>query len=382
MRTLGRRWAAVGAVILTGALTATVVAAEESPLECWWRTDVTAVRVGQPFELLLTCSQADNESITAVADESRLDPGAIELTPFEVVGGTRAQDLRANGRRFFQYQYTLRLFGGGFFGKDVPIPSTLINFRLQTRIQGDSVEGISRSYVLPAHSIRIISVVPAGASAIRDAPFRTFGEITARRFRANELLVAAVLQFGLSAAIAFAALARLRASDEQREKAQLLSARQVLRGARRELASVDRERELGGWTKELVARAAGAIRIGGACALAESFSQTPAAGGSTPQAGQLAMRRSGFRRRWVYVSSSITARALEETHPEDARSRPIEQLHAALKELTAAQYGQLSTIDGAALDLTLQASTRAMRLVAADHRWPTRLLKGRRRWHG
>lgn len=101
MRTLARRWVAVSAMILTGALTPAGAAVEESPLECWWRTDVTAVRVGQPFSLLLTCAQLDNESSAAVADESRLDPGAIQLTPFEVIGGTRAQDLRANGRRFF-----------------------------------------------------------------------------------------------------------------------------------------------------------------------------------------------------------------------------------------------------------------------------------------
>lgn len=274
------------------------------------------------------------------------------------------------------------MIGGGFFGKDVPIPSLQINYRLQTRIQGDSVEGISRSYLLPAQSIRIISVVPASAAAIRDAPFRTFGEIAARRFRANALLVAAVLQLGLSAAIAVAALARLRASDELREKARLLSMPQVLRGVRRELVSVGRARELGGWTDELVARAARAVRIGGACALSQAVSQTPAARDLTPLSGQLAIRKYGLRRRQVFVSASTTVRELEAAHRNEARSRPIEQLHAALKELTAKQYGRVSTIDGSALDVTLAASAHAMRRVAVTNRWPTRLLKGRRWWSG
>ncbi len=82
---------------------------EADPIRCWWRTSAGAVRVGESFTLVLTCAVIENETTTVVPDQSRLEPVAMQLPPFEVIGGQRGPDLRSEQRRFFQYQYTLRL---------------------------------------------------------------------------------------------------------------------------------------------------------------------------------------------------------------------------------------------------------------------------------
>src|SRR5438105_1079752 len=80
---------------------------EEDPIACWWRTSASAVRAGQPFTLVLTCAVVENALVTIVPDESRLDPSVMQLAPFDVIGGRHGTDLRADDRRFFQYEYTL-----------------------------------------------------------------------------------------------------------------------------------------------------------------------------------------------------------------------------------------------------------------------------------
>src|SRR3954453_15095930 len=86
---------------------APVVNVEADPIRCWWRTSASAVRVGEPVSLILTCASVDTESTTVVPDHARLDPSAMQLPPFEVIGGQREPDLTSDQRRFFQYQYTL-----------------------------------------------------------------------------------------------------------------------------------------------------------------------------------------------------------------------------------------------------------------------------------
>jgi hypothetical protein len=71
------------------------------PIECWSRTSTGAVRVGELFTLVMTCSVVETASTTVVPDQSRLDPGVLQIPPFEVVSGTQASDLRTATRRFF-----------------------------------------------------------------------------------------------------------------------------------------------------------------------------------------------------------------------------------------------------------------------------------------
>ena len=121
-------------------------------------------------------------------DQSRLEPTAMQLPPFEVTGGQRNPDLRSDQRRFFQYQYSLRLINGDMFGKDVRIPSVQVSYHIESRVQrGESVRGRDRTYLLPTESIRVLSLVPNDATDIRDAPPWTFSDIEAQRFRARVL---------------------------------------------------------------------------------------------------------------------------------------------------------------------------------------------------
>src|SRR5262249_20325857 len=76
---------------------------EADPIRCWWRTSTSAVRVGEPFSLILTCAVVENSTTTVVPDQSRLDPASMQLPPFEVIGGQRNADLHSDQRRFFQY---------------------------------------------------------------------------------------------------------------------------------------------------------------------------------------------------------------------------------------------------------------------------------------
>src|SRR5207244_1287182 len=84
-----------------------------SPIECWWKTDRSAIRVGEHFQLTLTCAVLDTDKVKVVVDESSLAPTALHLVPFEIVSGTRFRDIRNSPRRFFQYAYTMRVLGEG-----------------------------------------------------------------------------------------------------------------------------------------------------------------------------------------------------------------------------------------------------------------------------
>jgi hypothetical protein len=61
----------------------------------------------------------------------------VQLPPFEVLGGgARAGDLVTPGKRFFQYDYRLRLIAEDAFGNDVTIPPLEISYRIESQVKG------------------------------------------------------------------------------------------------------------------------------------------------------------------------------------------------------------------------------------------------------
>ena len=52
---------------------------EADPIRCWWRTSASAVRVGEPFTVVLTCAVVENEATTVVPDQSRLEPARASV---------------------------------------------------------------------------------------------------------------------------------------------------------------------------------------------------------------------------------------------------------------------------------------------------------------
>src|SRR5262245_3793400 len=106
-------------IVLSLVLFVTPLAAQapSDPIKCWWRTDKSAVLVGEQFTVRLTCGVIETRGTTVVPKMEQLDPGAVQLSPFEMVSGTRHDDIVAAPWRYFQYEYTLRLTGEDSFGE-------------------------------------------------------------------------------------------------------------------------------------------------------------------------------------------------------------------------------------------------------------------------
>src|SRR6185295_17685109 len=137
------RAAAVALLLtFTGAGLARAQTVETSPLQCWWRTSAGAVRVGEPFTVILTCAVLETDAATVVIDTAKLEPSVVQFAPFEVLGGSHGADLRTDLRRFFQYEYRMRLIAENQFGKDVALPETKLSYHVQSRVgQNAAIQG-------------------------------------------------------------------------------------------------------------------------------------------------------------------------------------------------------------------------------------------------
>jgi hypothetical protein len=307
----------------------------------------------------------------------------MQLPPFEVAGGQRNPDLRSDQRRFFQYQYSLRLINGEMFGKDVKIPSVQVSYHIESRVQrGESVRGRDRTYLLPTESIRVLSLVPNDATDIRDAPPWTFSDIEAQRFRARVLSVAAGLLFAAAAMVALVAAVRLARQYRQGGVAsrRVLSDGAILRRVRRELSAVRRASEREGWNHDLAGRALGALRVAATIALQRHPSQIVAAAATDKHEGQLLMRGGWLRGKRVLVSGSATtdaiARKLSTTEGSTGHRQALETLLAGLGTLTGAQFGRDGKLDEVVLTETLRSSAGCLRQLRFENLWLVSKLKG------
>jgi hypothetical protein len=370
-------------VLLSAAAPAPAQTVEVDPLQCWWRTSAGAVRVGEPFSVVLTCAVVDTDAVKVVPDQGPLEPTAVQLAPFEVLGGTHHADLRADGRRFLQYDYRLRLINEDVFGKDVALPELKITYRVRTQVNGAGIEGMEKRYNLPPLSMRVLSLVPAGATDIRDATASTFGDIEDRLFRANALTTLGGVLFGLSAIFAIVALARTVARYRAKRPTAvgMVSDADILRGVRAELARIGRARQ-SGWTPELAGRLLTMLRVLAAFALSRPAGHDTAVAGHEGQDGYLEMRGGWTRGKRVSVFGYVTPLDVKRemssmsitptASPE--RFALLEDLHGALVRLTAGQYGQQPWQD-AGLDEALDVGNRVMKRVRIDRLWPVRTLR-------
>lgn len=331
---------------------------EVEPITCWWRTSTSAVRIGESFGLTLTCAVVETEANKVVADFSKLDPTVVQLPPFEVQGGTHAGDLVTPGKRFFQYDYRLRLIAEDAFGNDVPIPPLEISYRIESKVAGgETTQGREQSYSLPRASVRLLSVVPDDTSDIREAPAAQFTSIENRESRANLMQTIASVLFGLAAVIAIVMLIGMlrRKAPKTAATAAHLGPRTILGAVAKELDEVQRASR-GGWTQELVGRALAALRVAGAYATRRAIGQQPAKPGETPRDGVLVVR--SFGRGEVYVSGAATT--------ETAALANASGLADALKTLTLARYGRVEKFDSMA-DEAIAAAIRITREQQSAH---------------
>lgn len=353
-----------------------------SPMNCWWKTDKSAVRVAEPFGLTLTCRVMETDRVKVVPNLAELEPTAIELTPFEVLEGTRAQDIVVPPWRYLQYVYRVRLLGDEFFGKDIAIPATNLPFRVQTG-GTETVEGAEQTYLLPAMQIRILSLVPAQAADILDPTTDTFADLEARRFRTRLELVASAIFFGFAAVAATVGAVRARERFRHRGPAveKTVPVRTVLGGCAREIDLVRAEALRDGWTSTLAARALAPFRVAGAIALRQPVAQTWVAVHTPARDGQLALRHGLLRRRHALVSASLTAEAIDRLRtagnggrPKNAGQDIVDPIREALAALNAVRYGRVGEVDVQALDRTLNDGCRALHRLRMARLWPARAM--------
>ncbi len=358
------------------------------PIECWWKTDRSAVTIGENFQLTLTCAVLATERVSVVIDESSLDPAALHLTPFEIVGGQRFRDILNSPRKFFQYQYTMRVLGEEFFGKEVPLPRLQITYRVQNSLQGGAaLQGREAQYSLVPVPIRVLSLVPPGTADIRDTPVETFGDVETRLFRSNLLLIVAGVAFVLAGLMALMLVARAavkrRASAATRHRT--VAPITVLQAALRELGTVRGESQREGWSGELAGRAAAAMRLAGAVALSRPVSLKEVDRRTPPTEGQVAAF-AGFgalRGKTTMLSAAVTpesavanGNAPSTSSGAEGRSSELwRALSQSLGAFTAARYARPSTssgrpeavdgrngnLDGTALDAALAEGEDAIK---------------------
>ena len=61
------------------------------------------MRIGEAFGLTLTCRVLETDKATVVPNVSNIEPTSLQLTPFEVVGGTRHEDIVRPPWRYLQF---------------------------------------------------------------------------------------------------------------------------------------------------------------------------------------------------------------------------------------------------------------------------------------
>ena len=180
------------------------------PIRCWRQSSAGAISVGETFTVVLTCAVYEADNAQVIPDESRLGVASIQLAPFEILGGSHPPDVRRGSRRFFQYDYQLRIISRDAIGHDVNIPPLPISYRIHSRVgAAATLEGRDLSYVMPMMPIKVLSLVPADADDIRDASEASLAAVDSMRFRSSLFRVLTIALGALAAVMAVLALVPL-----------------------------------------------------------------------------------------------------------------------------------------------------------------------------
>jgi hypothetical protein len=278
--------------------------------------------------------------------------------------------LRSPTHRFFQYHYTVRIIDRDAIGRDARFPDLPIPYRVHTLANGEWVGGRDRTYTIPGHAIRVLSLVPADASDIRDSSEAAFARVETLRFRSRALEIGALALAVLGVLIATPAAISLARRRHVRDAVTLhrVSSRAVVQAADAELGNIEREARLG-WTPDLVARALSALRLASATALRQRVASQPLNGG-VATAGRLMVTQGLLRKERLEVSSSLTAGEVRRAAAalpvttSTTRRQALDELAAAMSTLTAALYGQTFASGDTRVDQAFTSARIAVREVA------------------
>ena len=345
-------------VIVALMLPAVAPAQGVDPIRCWWQSSAGAITIGESFDVTLTCAVIETESMQVVADESRLGVAAIQMAPFEILGGSHPADAHRLQRKFLQYHYQLRLVSADAIGRDVNVPPLAIPYRVHTRVgPAAALEGRDLTYLMPALPIKVLSLVPKDAIDIRDGSDASLGAVESLRFRSSLFQILAVALGAIAAVMAVMTLMPLARGAPKAGviESDRLPDRAVASHAARVLADIQAATAGDGWTDEAVARALASVRVIAALAIRRPVSEKVLAATAPVPEGRLAVSHGRVRTRRVSVSSPVTAAdvAVFGSTLDDSASlthrQHLEGLQSALADLTAAVYRQTPVRDAATL---------------------------------
>jgi hypothetical protein len=337
---------------------------ESDPIRCWWKADRSAIRVGERFTLVLTCGVIETSTIKVVLAVNQLEPGAVSLTPFDAVAGSRHEDVVVAPWRYIQFEYSMRVLSEGFFGQEIAIPALTVTYNLQSA-GAVNTEGRDQTYVLPPIPMRVLSIVPRVAADIRDESGQTFANVESRRGRATAEIVAASIAFACAAVLAALALVhlagRFRAHDPKVIRP--LAHPAVVRGALTTLQATRSAAAREGWTPALIARAMAALRIAGAATLGRRVAQLHVLNGESERVGQLEVRSGILRRKRVLLSAATTPASLLAAleNGKGASRTAVQPIMDALQLFSVAVYGREGEADSTALNNAVDEALVAVR---------------------
>ena len=348
------------------------------PIRCWRQSSAGAISVGEAFTVVLTCAVFEAENAQVVPDESRLGVASIQMAPFEILGGAHPPDVHRGSRRFFQYDYQLRIIGPDAIGRDVNIPPLTISYRIHSRVgAAATLEGRDLSYLMPMMPIKVLSLVPLDAGDIRDASEASLGAVDSLRYRSSLFQVLAVT-FGALAAVmvvlALVPLARSSAKTTSAERGRVPD-RAILARVAEDLTDIQSRVSAGGWTDDLISRALQSMRLVAAAAIEQTISQRPLIATAAAPEGRLRVRHRALRSAIVSVSSPVTADDVARARSEQTRQfsttrqQQLEGLQTGLSTLDAALYRQDPARDAAALDESIRHAISVAKDIADERSW-------------
>lgn len=352
------------------------------PIRCWRQSTAGAIAVGETFTVVLTCAVYEADNAQVIPDEARLGVASIQMAPFEILGGAHPPDVRRGSRRFFQYDYQLRIISPDAIGHDVNIPPLAISYRIHSRVgAAATLEGRDLSYVMPMMPIKVLSLVPADAGDIRDASEASLGAVDSLRFRSS-LFRVLTLTFGALAAVmvvlALVPLARRSTAGTSAERERIPD-RAWLGNAIANLDKVQERVRIDGWTDDNVSDALGSVRLVAAAAIEQPISQKPLVKGQAPD-GRLHVRH-GIRAIYAAVSSSVTAddvaRALANGDAfSTTRQQQLEGLQSGLSAFTHALYRKEPVRASSTLDEAVRHAISVAKEIAQERSWSSHLRRG------
>lgn len=336
------------------------LAGGEVPLQCWWRAAKGAIHIGEIVEVTLTCSALESDTTRAVPDETRLSVAAIQMAPWEIVGGSHPADSRAGSRRLFQYVYQLRLLDPVAIGRDVKLPPVAVPYRIQSRMGADAaISGRDLTHVMPQIPIRVVGQVPGEAYDIRDGSAASLGEIAALRFRANAYRTAGTVSAVLAGVAVIAALLPLagRLRTTRVRTPGRASDREVLTWAASRLDALAGS-AAAGWTPESLREAHATARLVGGAVIGAGVRQLRLKAGETVPDGRVVLERRMGRVRAALTASTTAgdvARAIDAPGPDAPDRGTLERLRDALAVIARAQYARTDGDAAADVDDAVRA---------------------------